>query len=166
MPLILTPEQLTARHVGEDLESADLVEIIDAEEAYLAARIGTLTGPYVQTFAGTGYGPLRLNRRVASITSISDDGTAVDAGNYTLVDGQRIVAGWGDWYWMGPVVVTAALDDESIVRNVLVDLIRLRLSDTGNESESAQGQSRSNVKTAEERRDEIIRILMPGRGIL
>ena len=164
-PIVLTAAQLKLRNVGEDFENVDLEAIIMAEEAYLAGRIGPLLTPYVQTFHGSGIGHLPLDRRVSAVTSVVDAGVTIPGTDYALVDGYRIVGLWGDRVWIGPVVVTATVDDVERVRLALVDLVRLRLSDTGQEAETAEGRSRSNQKSASQRRDEIVADLLPARGI-
>jgi hypothetical protein len=165
-PAVLDPDHAADYHLGEDLEADHLARVIVDVEAWLASKIGPLTGTWTQTFAGGGYGSLWLRRPIVEVTDITDAGVAVDSALYSLVDGgRRIIGDYGGTYWLGPVVVTGPLADLDAVRAALVKLLRVDLGDTGREAESGEGRSFSRTRPAETQRLDILRDLLPGAGL-
>jgi hypothetical protein len=106
-------------------------DILDEQEAYLASRIGALTGSRAETFyvgVSETRGKLGLRRPTNAVT-LTDAGSAVDADHIRLVDyGASVVRTYdasGRW-WTGPyVVATYTPNDEVNVRRVLYDLVAL-----------------------------------------
>lgn len=144
-----------AYRLGKGLEDADLRELIEREETYLARLIGPLTGDLVQTFPGGGFATLRLRRTISAIDEITDYGSTVSPTVYTLDDsGQRIYA--PGYWWTGPIVVTGPLADVEIIRGLVADLVKQRLIDTGHISESTPDYSYSNAIAPEVRRRQLI----------
>jgi hypothetical protein len=167
MPEVLSIEDATARHkLGAGMESADLRGAIEDEERWLARLIGPLTGTLVHTIPGGGYASIFLPRTVSAVTEITDGldpVVIVDPINYYL-DG-RVIYSPG-YYWTGPITVTATLDDEAAVRLALVDLLRLRLGDTGHQSETGNDYSYSDAQTIAQKRADVVAALLSTRGIL
>ena len=130
MSLILVSE---ARARGIALPADDLVaqDIIDEQEAWLAQRIGLLTGSRTQTFyvgIGWTHGKLGLARYTDAVTLV-DGGTAVDSDHFRLVDRGSAVhhtySAASQW-WSGPYVeATYEPNDEDVVRKALFDLVAL-----------------------------------------
>lgn len=165
MPSLVTPTEVKAL-VQTSLTDSELQTVIDREEAWLAGRIGALSGSRTETFYPTrGAEPLFLRRPAPSVT-VTDDGDAVDLGEddgeYRLLYGgtvvHRINTDWGD-----KVTVTYTPNDSAAVKTAVIDLIRLRITDTGFVSErigaySYQTNQRSGAR--EETREAIVRSLM------
>jgi hypothetical protein len=112
-------------------------DILDEQEAYLASRIGALTGSRAETFyvgVSETRGKLGLRRPTNAVT-LTDAGSAVDADHIRLVDyGASVVRTYdasGRW-WTGPyVVATYTPNDEVNVRRVLYDLVALAVEPPG-----------------------------------
>lgn len=124
--------------VTTSLSDDDLQDIIDREESWLAHRVGPLTGERSQTFlTEDGDEVLRLTRHTDSVTVEDDDGA------YSLAS----LRGWSDVLpastdpWNGDTTVTYTPDDEHDVRRAIVTLVRLTLSESGYQAESAGGYS-------------------------
>ncbi|HET8587130.1 MAG TPA: hypothetical protein VFM74_04570 [Candidatus Limnocylindria bacterium] len=127
---LLTVERLRSQF-DTDLTDAELQAVIDDEESWLAARIGPLAGERSETFYAYSVDrPLRLQRPVTTAT-VADDGTATDV---VVIDrGWAVESTLG--LWDGPVVVTYTPNDEAEVRRVVLELVRLTLTETGYEAE-------------------------------
>jgi hypothetical protein len=111
--------------------------IIDEQEAWLARRIGALTGSRTETFY-TGISVARHKLSLARYTdavSVTDSGVTVDPSRYLLIDRGSAIAmkidgtGLAIW-WNGPyVAVTYEPNDLLEVQRVLYALLALE-SDT------------------------------------
>jgi hypothetical protein len=129
---LVTPAQVKAL-VQTSLSDADLQVIIDREEGWLAGRIGALSGSRTETFyPRRGVEHLHLRRPTNSVTVT--DGDLVDPDDYRLLYGgtvvERVTGSWGD-----TVTVTYTPNDSAAIATAIIDLIRLRTTDTGFVSE-------------------------------
>lgn len=154
---LLTIERLRSQ-IEADQTDDELQAIIDDEESWLAARIGPLAGSRSETFyAYSVDAPLRLRRRVTTAT-VADDGTATDV--VVIDNGWAVESTLGAWD--GPVVVTYTPDDEAEVRRVVLELVRLTLTETGYQSQR-QGDYSYTKGSVETRlaRHALVRSLQP-----
>lgn len=141
---VLTVEQARAAGLGRKYPdtvegNAALDERIVAEEQRLRRRIGPLTGPREQLITGPH---VWINRAVlaGSLAIVDAAGNPIAADAYRLDPNGQLVTVAGDLWQAGPVV-TWAPDDEELVRNVLIDLLRITLTETGFEGETIRGYS-------------------------
>jgi hypothetical protein len=151
------------------LGDSDLQAVIDREEAWLARRVGALSGSRSETFyTGDHDGPLLLRRPTSSVT-VTDGGVAVDSDDMRLLrDGtvvERVTT------WQGPiVVVTYTPNDAAEVDRVLVELVRTTLSSSLFVSERIgdysyqRGGGSDPVRQTRDARLLLIRDLIPHRG--
>ena len=135
--------------VKSRLSDANLQVIIDREEAWLAGKVGVLTGERTDTFTpGLGDTPLYLRRRAASVV-LTDAGRTLAASEFlfTPSTGQirRIwtpsLQGdppWRQVYlgWQGTVTATYTPDDEADVKRAVIELVRIATGPTGYQSET------------------------------
>lgn len=125
--------------ITTSLSDADLQEVIDREEAWLARRIGPLDGSRTETFITTdGDEVLQLQRPTtfASLIVTDESGAVSDMA----------LRGWsdlvpGDHAWDTSVEVEYTPDDEPEVKRAAVTLVRLAVTESGYQAESAQGRS-------------------------
>jgi hypothetical protein len=124
-----------ARSRGIALPADDDVaqDIIDEQEAWLARRIGLLTGSRTETFyvgVGETRGKLGLARYTDDVT-LTDGNVAVDADTIRLVDrGAGVVRAYAaaTRWWTGPyVAATYEPNDQLLVESALYDLVALKL---------------------------------------
>jgi hypothetical protein len=106
-------------------------DIIDEQEAWLARKIGPLTGSRTETFYVGTYrvrGKLSLARYTDEVT-MTDNAVAVDTDHYRLVDNgsaiQRTTAALSGWYTGPYVAVTYEPNDLLEVQRVLYALFSL-----------------------------------------
>jgi hypothetical protein len=121
----------TARAVITTSLSDDaLQDVIDREEAWLARRIGPLTGERTQTFPLAGYRrrqyEVRLQRPTDTATETTDYGEVVTNVELTH-NGWRVSRTLGTSYFIGPVSITYTPNDELEVIAVLIELVRLQV---------------------------------------
>lgn len=139
--------------VKSRLSDVDLQIAIDREEAWLATKVGTLTGERTDTFTpGIGDTPLYLSRRAESVV-VTDDGVTLVAGTdylFTPSTGQiRRIVGYladppryqyvaGAWRgaWRGAVAVTYTPSDGAAVKGAIIGLVRGTVGETGFASET------------------------------
>jgi hypothetical protein len=120
--------------VKSNLSDSDLQAVIDREEGWLATRIGLLSGSRTETlYPRRGAEHLHLRRSTSSVT-VTDDGDAVDVGDdygdYRLLYSGTVVERVGT-DWGIKVAVTYEPNDSAAVKAAIIDLIRLRMTDTG-----------------------------------
>lgn len=157
--------------VSTDLSDADLQKVIDREEAELAARIGLLTGARTETLYPDHSTERVYLRRPTTAVTVTNDGEAVtlgdDDGEYRLVKNgsalHLVNDNWGE-------VVTAAYtpSDELRVKRVIIELIRLTITETGFVSERIGQYSYQRAQTpgaAQSTREALIRSLLPNLGL-
>jgi hypothetical protein len=114
------------------LSDSALQDVIDREEAWLARRIGLLTGERTETFPLAGYRrrqyEVRLQRPtdVAGLTEVTDYGVVITNVELTN-NGWRVAVILGASYFTGPVTVEYTPTDELEVIRVLIDLVRLQI---------------------------------------
>lgn len=130
---LVTVAEVQARNVGGGLSTAALQAVIDAAEAWLAREIGPLSGERTETFyPRRGYEPLYLRRTTNSVV-VENNGSTVDlgedSGDYRLLYGGSVVDLIGTaWDWnatTGPVTVTYTPNDEVLVKEAVIGLVRL-----------------------------------------
>lgn len=153
--------------VSTELSDDDLQDVIDREEAELASRIGPLTGARTETFyPDHSVQRLYLRRPTATVT-VTSDGTALtlgdDDGEYKLLaNGTALVYNANNW---GEVVTAAYTpNDELRVKRVLIELIRLTVTETGFVSERIGQYSYQRAQApgaVQATREALIRGLMP-----
>lgn len=157
--------------VSSELSDDDLQDVIDREEAELAARIGPLTGARTEVFYPDHSTERLYLRRPASTVTVSNDGTAVTLGDE---DGEyRLIGnGTGVHYissnWGGIVTVAYTPNDELRVKRVLIELIRLTSTETGYVAERIGQYSYQRAQTpgaAGATREALIRSLLPNFGL-
>lgn len=164
MPSLVAPDDVEAI-IASGLSAAALQGVIDREEAWLARRIGPLTGERTQRMwppAGDT-GPLWL-QRATEVVVVESGGVTVDA---LLIGDARVELRSGAWY--GPVDATYTPTDEPEVARVLIELVRMAVTaspyvsedSTGGES-PAHGSRRAGSQ--QQMRDALARELMPHRG--
>ena len=135
--------------VRSRLSDVDLQAVIDREEAWLAGRVGPLTGERTDTFMpGIGDTPLYLRRRAESVV-LTDDGRTLAASEFIFTPSTGMIRriwtpnladlpSWRQVYlgWQGTVTATYTPADESDVKGVVIELVRLRVGETGYDSET------------------------------
>jgi hypothetical protein len=135
--------------VRSRLSDADLQDVIDREEDWLATKVGVLTGERTDTFQpGVTNTPLYLSRLTDSV-SVTDNGVAVAAADliFTPSTGclRRVVGVYPwpypppeTWYpsWQGAVTVCWTPSDGAAVTKGVIDLVRLTTTETGFDSET------------------------------
>lgn len=125
-----------ARNRGLDLPADDTAaqHILDETEAWLARKIGPLTGERTETFYAGVYtqsGALALKRYTDAV-EVTDGGSEIDADQVRLVANGSVVTHTyqaPSAHWHGPYVgVTYTPNDELEVRSALYELVELDLS--------------------------------------
>lgn len=170
---LVSPAQVKVLH-DPGIPDQQLQEVIDREEAWLAARIGPLAGVRTVTYYPTTTpdrrgAPLGLPRRAPADgtgLTITDAGTLLDPSQYRLFRD-----GWGvrrlglTAYWAGAVAVVYTPDDVREVESAIIELVKVRVTDTGysQETRGAVSYSRGNTD-AEGQRAAILRALRPRHG--
>lgn len=121
-----------ARLRGIDLPSDDVVaqDLLDEQEAWLARRIGQLTGERTETFL-VGFstaGKLALRRYTDSVV-VTDAGSTVAAGYFRLIDNGAAIErtySYSPQWWVGPyVTATYTPNDLLEVQRAIYDLAAL-----------------------------------------
>jgi hypothetical protein len=132
----LTPDDVREVIPGIPLLDGPLQELIDDEEAWLAARIGPLSGERAQVFREVrSVQNLRLQRPADTDYTVEDNGVDVTADTFRLRAGWRIGRTLGT-YWSiayptSIVEVTYTPTDAADVRRAEFTLIRLALASYG-----------------------------------
>jgi hypothetical protein len=142
MSTVITLPDARVRVAGLPADDGVAQDVLDEVEAWLARRIGPLTGERTETFyvgggasfAGNYFptdphrsvGKLGLRRFTATVTALTDGGASVAGDRFTLVDngsGVVLSALSLNRYWTGPyVAVTYTPSDELEVRAALYEL--------------------------------------------
>jgi hypothetical protein len=149
---LVLPADVTAQ-VSSGVETDTLQAIIDREEAWLARRVGGLTGATEQTFLPTGYTVMLQRTTDAVVVS------GVDPANVVLSEGRYVsVAYWGSW----PVVITYTPNDELEIKQAIIDLCRLTLTNSPYNSESVDVHSYTRGASIDSLREAIARRITHG----
>lgn len=172
---LVSVAEVQARNVGAELSDSALQDVIDAAEAYLARHIGTLSGERTETFyPRRGYEALYLRRSTDSVV-VENNGDTLTAGdsvgNFRLLySGSVVELVSGDWISgtdIGPVSVTYTPNDEALVKEAVVGLVRLNLSDGPFVSERIGDYSYQKAQgggsSLEPARNEIVKSILPRR---
>ena len=117
--------------VQTGLSDADLQAVIDREEAFLARRVGLLSGPRTVTVLRPTESTVFRLLRPATTATVTDNGVVTTVA---LIAERYIerVAG----YWIGPVAITYTPTDAAEVKRVVIELVRLALSGSTYASET------------------------------
>jgi len=134
--------------VRSRLSDTDLQVVIDREEAWLAGKVGTLTGARTDTYRPSpGDQPVYLQRLSGSVV-VTDDGVTLVADTdylFTPSTGMILRASWVEtvppWRqwplaWRGVVTVTSTPSDGAAVKRAIIELIRGTVGETGMDSET------------------------------
>lgn len=125
--------------ITTSLSDSDLAAVIARQEAWLARRVGPLDGTRTETFV-TPHGDevLRLARPAAagSLVVVDEAGAVTD---YELRGWSDIVRTAGSWTATAEVSYTA--DDEAEVKDSIITLVRLAVTESGYQAEAMQGYS-------------------------
>ena len=134
---MLTLAEARAR-ITTSLGDDDLTDAIERQEAWLARRIGPLSGSRTETFVTEdGDEVLQLQRptTLAAIAAVDEGGTVDDLE----------LRGWSDLVrtssWQGTVDVAYEPDDDAEVREAIITLVRLAVTESTYASEAWQGYS-------------------------
>lgn len=112
--------------VGESVTQA----LIDEEEAWLASKIGPLTGERTETFFLPAriqgvVDALYLSRRTDEVTGFTSDGEEMT--EFHLLDGYIVEMNRdSSESWTDPLIVTYTPNDETMVEGVIYDLLTFR----------------------------------------
>ena len=128
---LITIAQARARNVPLPVDDTAAQDVIDEQEAWLARRIGPLTGSRAETFyvgLSETRGKLGLRRHTDAVV-VTDAGAAVAADQYRLTDDgasiARVYSAPSRW-WTGPyVTATYTPNDQAEVESALYDLVAL-----------------------------------------
>lgn len=153
--------------VGSGLGDPDLQAVIDREEAWLARRIGALSGSRVETFWPQPVDrddPLRLRRPTASVAVT--DGGVVLAGSAVRLLGDGTLAEKATGAWTGPSVAIVSTPTDTLeVKSGIVKLIRLTTTASPYDSETLGDYSYSRGGASEASQQQaIVRDLLPHGG--
>lgn len=142
------------------LDDDALTLLIDAEEATLARRVGPLSGTLAQTYRPQRAAPVVLLRPTLAVAVLDGD---VVAGVTLADDGRTVTPNVGSW--SGVVTATYVPSDAANVLSVLIELMRLRVTETGYTRENTDNYGYSNDEaTRARRREGLIRSLLPKQG--
>jgi len=113
-------------------------DMIDEEEALLAAEVGPLTGSRTETFflpsrlRGT-IDALYLSRRTDQVDDFTSDGEQMT--EYNLLENYIVERTYGaSDSWLDPLALTYTPNDEDIVKGVIYDLLTFRTLPTNLQS--------------------------------
>lgn len=136
---VLLPTDALGAGVGLEMDPADLQDAIDREEAWLARRIGPLTGERTEDFPLAHIRPtvheVRLRRPTDAVEVLQYD---VNHANPADITGQVDVRGLG-WrvailpegmHFYGPLAITYEPNDLLEVQRALLQLVGLSLGTT------------------------------------
>lgn len=135
---LLETEELRAL-VQTVLTEDQLSDVIEREESWLAHRIGPLAGVVTQQFwlmMSDADSTLHLARPTDAVT-INDGGLILTDAQVRLLErGTAVEKVLGYWNGttdrqLGPVAVTYTPNDQADVEKVLIDLVRLAVTETG-----------------------------------
>ena len=127
--------------VRTTLSDSDLQAVIDVIEGRLDELVGAAQDGSVELteVVEGGMHNVFTKRKIDSVTSIAetDDAVAVDSTGYRVWEAQgRIERLPSDAVWSGPVtIVYAPVNQNNLRKDVIVDLVRLRLERTAMVSE-------------------------------
>lgn len=132
MSLLLVDEVLAAG-VGAELGEVALQAAIDREEAWLARRIGQLTGERTERFPLAHVRPtsheVRLRRPTDEVTVLEGDAD-VSAACELRHGGWRVARLPEGTHFLSVLECTYTPNDEAEVQGALLELLNLRLSTT------------------------------------
>ena len=135
--------------VRSRLSDVDLQAVIDREEAWLAGRVGLLSGERTDTFMpGLGDTPLYLRRRAESVV-MTDAGRTLAASEFLFTPSSGMIRRiwtpdraddppWRQLYlgWQGTVTATYTPSDTAAVKRAVIALVRGTVGETGLDSET------------------------------
>ncbi len=122
--------------VSSRLSDADLAAVITREEAWLANRVGVLSGVRTDTFRpDPGDAPIYLRRRAASVIVTDGGATLVADADYLFTPSTGMIRRLHR-AWRSVVTVAYTPTDESAVKRVVIELVRGTVGETGMDAES------------------------------
>ena len=127
--------------ITTSLSDSDLAAVIARQEAWLARRVGPLDGSRTETFitpAGTEVLQLARPAVAGSIVAVDEGGAVTD---FDLRGWADVVRTSGSWTTTTEVSYTA--DDEAEVKEAIITLVRLAVTESGYQAEAIQGYSAS-----------------------
>lgn len=140
---LVTVEEVRAL-VATDVEDDTLQSIIDTQEAWLARRIGPLADERTEHFIYAGGSIILQLRRPTNGVEVEDNSEAIDDAYIELrSDGWRVARTLGTW--LGPIDVTYTPNDEILVKDVIIQMVRLALIPVG----TAPGDQESGIYESE-----------------
>lgn len=163
---LVSVTEIKAR-IKTSLADASLQDAIDQAEADVVAHYGAhyvdVTTTVTETRGG-GLASLYLRRPLASITSITEDSTALTSADYRLWGNEgrveRLPSGtlWGDVV----VIVYKPTNDNAQRKRVIIDLVRIDIERTALTHESIGGEYSYNAPDWEQERAGVLRRLKMG----
>ena len=174
---LVSVADVQARNAGGGLSDEALQDVIDAAEAWLTRRIGQLSGARTERFyPRRGNEPLYLRRTTDSVTVVNN-GTTVTSGEgigqYRLLySGSVVELISADWLpstsgiGIGPVTVAYTPNDEALVKEAIINLIRFNDAEGPFVSERIGDysyQKAQAVGALDTARNAIVNSLMPKR---
>lgn len=154
MTRLVSAAEVNALGAGGGLSDANLEAIIDREEAELIRRFGAHTGSRAEIIQGGGVN-IFTRRPISSITSITQVMYLGDTATTTLTTDDyypwllegRLQHLWGLW---GPAVTVTytPVDDTELRKAVLIELVRVGVSQDTGQAVSGLGYSISGSKGA------------------
>jgi hypothetical protein len=172
MSTVLVLADARARGVSLPADDDVAQDILDEVEAWLAARIGPLTGSRTETFyvgVAVTDGRLALRRTTDSVT-LTDAGAVVSTNDYRLMPlSADIIRRYAapSRLWMGPYVeATYTPNDEARIRGALYDLVAVAAAPAGpyvSEQMGAYSYNRGSVTSALASKAAIADALLPKR---
>lgn len=161
------------------LSDADLQDVIDREEAWLATKVGALSGERTDTFdPGILDTPVYIPRRAESVV-VTDAGATVSASDITFTPStgeiRRVVEPYPypgppplePWFpaWNGTVTVTWTPSDGAAVTRAVIELVRGTVGETGMDSEAISGyQYTRGASAGRVSRASLVRSILLRRG--
>lgn len=181
---LISVAQARARGIALPADDDALQDVIDEQEAWLARRIGLLTGSRSETFyVGVGQTRDKLGlARYTDAVTLTDGDVAVSGTAIRLVDrGSAVVRAYAaaSRWWTGPyVVATYTPNDQTEVESAIYDLVALRGQPVtgftseqmgaysyskGSGSASPDGQRRAIATALVPKRDQALTVYGPRR---
>jgi hypothetical protein len=129
----VTPVDDVRALVSTTLTDVQLGDVIGREESWLARRIGPLIGERTQRFYPDDSESILRLRRPTDAVTVDDNGTVV-----TAIEMRRLgfgVARTSGTWTDGPVDITYTPNDADEVRSAIIELVEIRLTESGYQSE-------------------------------
>lgn len=160
---LITTEEVEARF-ATGLDTDTLQEVIDQQESWLTRKIGQLTGERTLTMHPDPIGPIYLPRPCDDCT-VQVNGDDLDASRFRLTGTTlEYLSGTVPVPWWGTIAVTFTPNDESEVKDALMQLVHLTVTSAPFMSEQGDGRSATRFTTYNRQRSMIARTVRANRG--